>query len=70
MSTCSAEGDDEKQAPGFIFFQLGELQCVPHHYEQSWSATLAEGLATTIDDHDWEKTGFNLVARLGGFRAY
>ncbi|KAK3935704.1 hypothetical protein QBC46DRAFT_461926 [Diplogelasinospora grovesii] len=55
--------------PGFIFFQLGELQYARHKLGESWSPALAETLATTIqgDDLDWKATGFHLVARLGDF---
>lgn len=56
-STHSAESEDDNQAPGFIFFQLGELEYTSYNQEQGWSST----------EDDWEKTGFNLVARLGEF---
>ncbi|KAL2130039.1 hypothetical protein VTI74DRAFT_6968 [Chaetomium olivicolor] len=58
-SACSAESEDA-DAPGFVFFQLGDLQY----------ATLPAGQHgwpdnDTIRRLDWESTGFNLFARLG-----
>ncbi|KAK3357995.1 hypothetical protein B0T25DRAFT_540717 [Lasiosphaeria hispida] len=68
VSTYSAESDDA-QTPGFIFFQLGDLEYARHKLEENWSPSLAETLITSIqeDDLDWKTTGFHLVARLGDF---
>ncbi|KAM0259568.1 hypothetical protein ACHAQJ_003294 [Trichoderma viride] len=59
-STKSAESDDIK-APGFIFHELGVLQCLECEIADKMPITLEEG-----DDceGDWEPTGFCVVARL------
>ncbi|KAK1240024.1 hypothetical protein MKX08_007466 [Trichoderma sp. CBMAI-0020] len=63
QSTQSAEADDA-DAPGFVFHELGELQCLE-------SDTFAE-MPTTLEEGDdcrgtWRPTGFSVVARLGNF---
>ncbi|UKZ69262.1 uncharacterized protein TrAtP1_010274 [Trichoderma atroviride] len=63
QSTQSAESDDA-DAPGFVFHELGELQCLE-------CDTFAE-MPTTLEEGDnyrgtWEPTGFSVVARLGNF---
>jgi hypothetical protein len=68
-STRSGQSDDENNplAPGFIFFQLGELQYATHELEEEdYSGASAQAiLATRQDDYAWDPTGFYLVARLG-----
>jgi hypothetical protein len=52
--------------PGFIFFQLGELQAASHGLQSVYSGPEArKTLLEQQDDHSWEPTGFYLVARLG-----
>ncbi|EHK17762.1 uncharacterized protein TRIVIDRAFT_66663 [Trichoderma virens Gv29-8] len=59
-STKSAEVDDA-EAPGFVFHELGVLQCLECDTSDEMPTTLEEG-----DDceGDWEPTGFSVVARL------
>ncbi|KAL7913150.1 hypothetical protein GGI35DRAFT_442158 [Trichoderma velutinum] len=59
-STKSAESDDI-EAPGFVFHELGTLQCLECETAEEMPTTLEEG-----DDveGDWEPTGFCVVARL------
>ncbi|RFU79616.1 hypothetical protein TARUN_2588 [Trichoderma arundinaceum] len=59
-STKSAESDDI-EAPGFVFHELGVLQCLECETASEMPITLEEG-----DDceGDWEPTGFCVVARL------
>lgn len=68
LSTHSAESDDA-QTPGFIFFQLGDLEYARHKLGENWSPSLAETLIMSIqeDNLDWRTTGFYLVTRLGDF---
>lgn len=60
QSTQSAESDDA-EAPGFVFHELGQLQCLECETADEMPTTLEEG-----DDceGDWEPTGFCVVARL------
>lgn len=60
QSTQSAESDDA-EAPGFVFHELGVLQCLECETADEMPTTLEEG-----DDceGDWEPTGFSVVARL------
>ncbi|KAF3071997.1 hypothetical protein CFAM422_005750 [Trichoderma lentiforme] len=59
-STKSAESDDI-EAPGFVFHELGTLQCLECETAEEMPTTLEQG-----DDveGDWEPTGFSVVARL------
>jgi hypothetical protein len=62
-STRSGESTDEdhNQAPGFIFYQLGDLQYARHDHEDS--DTLVKQPAN-MEYYGWQSTGFYLVARL------
>ncbi|UKZ96172.1 uncharacterized protein TrAFT101_010972 [Trichoderma asperellum] len=60
QSTKSAESDDA-EAPGFVFHELGELQCLECETAEEMPTTLEEG---DDRDEDWEQTGFSVVARL------
>ncbi|OIW23324.1 hypothetical protein CONLIGDRAFT_637746 [Coniochaeta ligniaria NRRL 30616] len=67
-STRSGQSDDENNplAPGFIFFQLGELQYVFHDLEDAdLLGAPAQAILARENDYSWESTGFYLVARLG-----
>lgn len=60
QSTQLAESDDT-EAPGFVFHELGELQC--------WECETTDEMPTTLEEGDdcegdWEETGFSVVARL------
>ncbi|KAL2133105.1 hypothetical protein VTI74DRAFT_2936 [Chaetomium olivicolor] len=57
ISTNSGESEDAN-APGFIFFQLGDLQYAKIPAGQ-------HGWPENALSLEWESTGFNLVARLG-----
>ncbi|KAL7788378.1 hypothetical protein V8C37DRAFT_418387 [Trichoderma ceciliae] len=58
--TQSAESDD-KEAPGFIFHELGVLQYLECDTIDEMPTTLEEG---DNCESDWEQTGFCIVARL------
>lgn len=60
QSTQSAESDDA-DAPGFVFHELGELQCLEYETSAEMPTTLEEGEDCI---GDWEPTGFSVVARL------
>ncbi|KAM7209081.1 hypothetical protein V8F20_000690 [Naviculisporaceae sp. PSN 640] len=68
----SAESDDHNQAPGWIFYQLGELQATQYNWKnnRTWSqSSVREALDVLKEREDtemdvWTNTGFNLVARL------
>ncbi|KAL6698522.1 hypothetical protein J3F84DRAFT_363110 [Trichoderma pleuroticola] len=59
-STQLVESDDA-EAPGFIFHELGTLQCLECETAEEMPTTPEEG-----DDRkgEWEPTGFSVVARL------
>ncbi|PTB62963.1 hypothetical protein BBK36DRAFT_1162742 [Trichoderma citrinoviride] len=59
QSTQSAESDGA-DAPGFVFHQLGALECVECETAAEMPSTLEQG----DDSDDWEPTGFAVVARL------
>ncbi|KAL6867787.1 hypothetical protein J3F83DRAFT_761206 [Trichoderma novae-zelandiae] len=59
QSTQPAESDDA-EAPGFVFHQLGALECVECEAADEMPSTLEQG----DDSDDWEPTGFSVVARL------
>ncbi|KAK4033290.1 hypothetical protein C8A01DRAFT_19752, partial [Parachaetomium inaequale] len=62
ISACSAESDDA-DAPGFAFFQLGELQYARRQNgREGWPENDDVERAEFLS---WRPTGFNLVARLG-----
>ncbi|KAM0481817.1 hypothetical protein ACHAPX_003146 [Trichoderma viride] len=63
QSTQSAESDDA-DAPGFVFHELGELQCLECETFAEMPRTFEEGNNCR---GNWQPTGFSVVARLGDF---
>ncbi|PON20216.1 hypothetical protein TGAM01_v210900 [Trichoderma gamsii] len=63
QSTQSAESDDA-DAPGFVFHELGELQCLECDTFSEMPTTYEEGKNCR---GNWRPTGFHVVARLGDF---
>jgi hypothetical protein len=60
QSTKPAEPDDA-EAPGFVFHELGELECLEFETFDKMPTTLEEGDKCR---GKWESTGFSVVARL------
>lgn len=64
-STRSGHSDDEHNplTPGFICFQLGELQYAWHDSEEDHSGAPAQAILARQDTYAWESAGFYLVAQ-------
>ncbi|KAK3938960.1 hypothetical protein QBC46DRAFT_355417 [Diplogelasinospora grovesii] len=64
-SVRTAESDDD--APGFVFFQLGELEAAPYPQKDDAEGWPCVDGVFQGDDYDWKPTGFYLVAKLNPF---